>query len=252
VSLALKATLAAGSIACAGHAFGEVIFDVNPNPSGNNGFIQQSGNNRAYYGESVQLLPSAPRLLETIKIAFTYFEFESPQYTPHLRVDLWNVDANGLPVDSDSSDNLSYTPIASVTRTDVTFTGSNYNGGGGVRDVQQDVTFNFLSQNIMLPDRFAFGYRDENPDGLVSPAFNFSVFASSAPNSDEDSAGGFIIEAGPNYLPATTFEGGGGTYSLESEVTAIPEPHGWTAVAAAAALLPLGWHRRRRQIQKRV
>ncbi len=229
--------VAAGAVALMGQAaFGAVLcYEVKPGDPGTNGFIQQNGNNAAYYGDDVHLV--SPQQIGKVTIQFTFFTYDAATYTPEIHVDLFNL-SGGLPVDSNTGDSLSYTPIASVVVNNATFTGSNYNGGGTVRDVgvQQAVSFDFTGQTGAqnLQD-FAFAYRDENPAGTQSPAFGFSVFVSSGFPTTGPGMGTSdhsFLDASPNDLTTTSFSIAAG-YNIEASITCVPEP-------ASLGLLALG------------
>ncbi len=227
--------LAAGAVALMGQAaFGEVLcYEVKPGVAGTNGFIQQTGNNLAYYGDDVHLV--SPQQIGKVTIQFTFFTYDAATYTPEIHVDLFNL-SGGLPVDSNTADALSYTPIASVVVNNATFTGSNYNNNGDVRDVgvQQAVSFDFTTFNLTLQD-FAFAYRDENPAGTQAPAYNFSVFVSSGdptPGPGMGTSNHSFLEAYPNNTNDTSFSIAAG-YNIEASITCVPEP-------ASLGLLALG------------
>ncbi len=152
-----------------GNADAAVTYNVNPSadPTGNRSLEQQAAYDRGYLGDDVHL--AAAEKIETLQIRFGYFTFDgTPTYTPDLTVDLFDIDSNGIPIDSNTADALAYTPIASVHRNDATFTGSNYNNGGNVRDVSQVLSFDFTSQNI-IRQNLAFAYHDDNPAGMANP-----------------------------------------------------------------------------------
>ncbi len=196
------------------------------------GFIQQTGNNLAYYGDDVHLAVPCPQIAQ-VYINFGYFTYDAETYTPILQVDLWNLDSNGLPQDSNTNDAISYTPIATAFNTTAVLTGSNYNNGGKVTDTKQTVRFDFTGQSgaVNLQD-FAFGYRDINPAGTQAPAYNFSVFVTSLPGSTTTNGStdlGFL-QASPNNVNATTFTHAGG-YNIEASVTCVPEPASFGLIA---------------------
>lgn len=211
-------------------ASGEVCYQVLPGDL--NDFTQQRQNGYAYLGDDVHL--GTAQQIGAVTIAFTYFTYDAqPDYTPDLRVDLFDVSSSGIPIDSNTSDTLSYTPIASVTRNDLTFTGSNYNNGGTIRSAQQNVTFDFSGLGLIRQD-FAFAYRDENTAPFPSASFFSVITSNAAPVSGASQVG--ILQASPDNLGATTFtnSGGGGKKDyLEASVTCVPEP-------SSAGLLALG------------
>ncbi len=239
--IALAAGAAAfGETAAFGHP---VCYQVDPGPSGTNGFIQQNGNNAYEYGDDVHV--GSGMQVHNVTIDFTLFSYDAATYTPQLQVDLYAVDSNGVPIDSNLSDTIPYTPLATEFRSDVTFTGSNYNNGGTVRGVEQSVTFDFSSDGVVAAD-FAFAYRDNNPAGTQSPGYNFSVFVSSA----NPSVGTGVGPINPAYLDASVndpithvFSKAIG-FNVQAQITcdAVPEP-GMLSIAALGGLAAL---RRRR------
>ncbi len=242
-----RIALSAGALGAASGAaaFGETLVYQSVDQTGvgaHNGFTQQNGNNAAYYGDDVHLGTACPQVAQ-VYIDFGFFTYDAALYTPTLQVDLFAVDSNGIPVDSNTNDTLSYTPIATAFNASTTFTGHNYNntGGSDIQTSRQTVCFDFTGQTgaANLTD-FAFGYRDINPAGLVSPGFGFSVFTSSQGPILGSSNNGILI-ASPNDLSNTTFgttttvNGGqaGNATSMVASITCIPEP-------ASVGLLGLG------------
>ena len=208
-------------------AYGERV-RYQASPGATNGFTQQNGNAEAYIGDDVHL--DRPHLIDDVNITFGFFTYAAATYTPDIRVDLFDVDTSGLPIDSNPLDTLSYTPIATAHRTDVTFTGSNYNNGGSTSSTRQTVQVSFTSQLIVRKD-FAFAFRDDNPSGTTSPGFGFSIYTTGAAPSIGSSNVG-ILTASPTGLGSTTFSSGGsaagGDYAIEASVTSplvlVPEP----------------------------
>ncbi len=236
-----KIAIAAGALALGAQAaFGEVIYDVPTDPTSNDldNIKQQGGNAQAYYGDDVKLA-GGPRLLQKITIHFGFYTYDADlTYTPSFEADVWNVDGNGIPLDSNSSDSLSYTPIAQAFRTDVTFTGSAYNNGGVARDTQQNVTFDFSAANLVLPDHFAFGYRDNKIEGNYFPGYGTSMFISDngiAQGLPGSSSTDGYLSAYTNTVENTTFSFNANDYNLEAKIEAIqvPEP-------ATAGILTIG------------
>ncbi len=222
--------LSAGAAALAGQStFGEVVYEQPYRQS----FGQQNGNNAAYYGDDVHL--GSARTIETVTLPLSFFSYDPATYTPDLRVDLFNVTSAGIPIDSDTNDTASYTPIATVHHSDITFTGSNYNDGGGnpnIYGVTQYIPFDFSSFNLTLQD-FAFAFRDDNPAGTAAPGNGFSMFFGFGGPTTGSSINGFLT-AYPNDLQHTTFTNDpnyGG--AVAASITAVPEP-------ASLGLLGLG------------
>ncbi len=213
-------------------AFGETVV-YQTNDALRAGIIQQNGNNAAYYGDVVQLAAPAPQLGK-ITIVFAYFTYDAEIYTPTIQLDLFNIDSNGLPVDSNTNDTLSYTPIATAFNTTATFTGSNYNGGGKSSGSDMKASFDFSGQTAAANlQNFAFAYRDINPLGNVAPGDGFSVVLTTggSTNTQGSTTLGYL-DASPNNLLTTTFTNQG-NYNLEASITVVPEP-------ASLALLSLG------------
>ncbi len=225
-----KAAVAAGAVVASGSAYGETLVfnSVNATTFNDSHITQQNGNNAAYFGDDVHLAAPCPQIAN-ISIDFGFFTYDPAIYTPQLQVDLFNLDSNGLPVDSNTNDTLSYTPIASAFNSSATFTGSNYNNGGNTSSTHQTVAFDFTGQTgaANLQD-FAFAYRDNNPAGAASPGFGFSVFTSPTGPSLGSSNPGYLAAA-PNNLGGTTFSvattaNGSPAQSLDASITCVPEP----------------------------
>ncbi len=236
-----RIALSAGALGAASGtaAYGAtVVFDsVDASTFNDTHINQQNGNNAAYFGDDVHLGTACPQIAQ-VSIDFGYYTYDAAVYTPILQVDLFAVDSNGIPVDSNTNDTLSYTPIATAYNSTATFTGSNYNGGGNTSSTHQTVSFDFTGQTgaANLTD-FAFAYRDINPLGLSSPGFGFSVFTNPAGPTVGSSNAGYL-NASPNNLGATTFStattaNGSPAQTLDASITCVPEP-------ASLGLLGLG------------
>ncbi len=232
--------LSAGAMAIGGGAsYGATLVfnSVNATTFNDTHITQQNGNNAAYFGDDVHLAAPCPQIAN-ISIDFGFFTYDPAIYTPILQVDLFAVDSSGLPVDSNTNDTLSYTPIASAFNSGATFTGSNYNNGGNTSSTHQTVSFDFTGQTgaANLQD-FAFAYRDINPAGAVSPGFGFSVFTNpNAPTLGSSNRG--YLNASPNDLGATSFAAvttanGSPADSIDASITCVPEP-------ASLGILALG------------
>src|SRR5262245_33009929 len=155
------ATLALGGAAVLGGglpALGAVVYETVLDTTKvypQNSFVQQFGNGVSQYGDNVDLGPGVPNEpLSKIVIPISLYD-PSTSFTYNatgLTMRLYNVDGAGLPT------TLLGTVVAPATV---------FNGSGGFRPniywVTKWVEFDFLSQNIILPDKFAFGFNDATP-----------------------------------------------------------------------------------------
>ena len=121
------------------------------------------------------------------------------------------------------------------------------------------MTFDFTGQNVILPTDFAFAYRDNNPDGNVSPGYGFSVIYTASDDASVGSSQDGFLDAYPNDATSHTFQFGvngeipGDTASgnllatiTASEITAAPEPS-TLSMAGIAGLMGMGYAWRRRK-----
>ena len=235
------ALLMAGNAAI-GATLYEAVHDTTP--TAQNSFTQQAGHDQAYYGDDVHL--ASPSRVNSITILFSLFTYSyQGSYTPDIRVDLFNVNSSGLPLDSNTSDTLAYTPIAGARNNSVTFAGSDYNNHGlaSVYTTAQAVTFDFSSQSgaANLKD-FAFAYRDVNPAGTTNPYFGFSVLVTSAAPRTGSTFANFL-GASPNDLHTTNFytvlpDPGDPSWAVEATITGVPEPSalGMLSIGGAVAM----------------
>jgi len=136
-----------------------------------NSFVQQTGNGFSHYGDNVHLQPNAPRNLQSIIIPISlYGPTDTETYlATGLEVTVYAVNGGGLPT----------TALGTAVAPATLFTAS-----GGYRPliyaVKQDVVFDFSSQGIILPDDFAFGFRDGTP----SPHGQLSIWLESEDSTD--------------------------------------------------------------------
>ncbi len=197
-------------------------YEVVPGVPGTNGFTQQSGNAAYEYGDEVHGLLGC--VDPKIYIDFGFFTYDAATYTPTVQVDLYNADTNGDPFGL---------PFATASNSSLTFTGSNYNGGGTARNTEQSMCFDFTG--VTLPNDFVFAYRDNAPLGTISPGFGFSVFVSSGnstpllPGQEILPKHFYRIAPGPNADSSANLGG----YNIQASITCVPEP-------TTAGLLALG------------
>jgi hypothetical protein len=201
----------------------DVVFDTT---AGGTDYIdQQIGNNYYYIGDTATIVPTA-QTLTTIAIPFgTSSAGSAFSYTPDLTLDLYPTEADAL---------TGTGKFGSAVVNNVTFTndgivdpafGYNY-------EDEQLVSFNFTSQNIVLPASFAFAYHDAgglDSNGSVNGENGFSVGLTTAfasPGiSDQNYFDGYPNSA-PTLLSPLTLDplGSNAGINIEAQVNVVPEP----------------------------
>jgi hypothetical protein len=237
------AGLAMGAAVAAGGAMpvlGATVYDVNLDTTKTsypeNSFVQPRGNSISQYGDTVDLGAGAPTLLQNIVVPFVAAAYDdatvyAPTYTAtNLVANVYSLDVNGLP------DQLLGTATASNEFTTYEYTTSR----PGVYAFTEEVTFDFSSQGIVLPDKFAFAVSDQTPlsgDPTVAAVQNsFSAWLDQIDSTDafgstqgsgsdsprrylEQQAGNWNLVAREIQNPSNEVE-----YNLVGEVNAIPVP----------------------------
>lgn len=239
------AMAAAGSAILGVAARGEIvetIYEVGPNPdtsrSSGNSFMPQAVSGYDSLGEDIHLATS--RQIGKVSLVFGFQTYDPGSYTPNIVLNLYDVNSSGLPIDSNTTDSVAFTPIATVARNDVTFTGSNYNNGGFTSDTRQTVTFDFSAKNIVRKD-FAIAWFNALPEPDYIAA-GISVFVSDADPSVGSTNFGELYEQDGQFhvTQNNTFLAPGYGYPIhfEATITSAPEPAsmGILAIGALAAL----------------
>jgi hypothetical protein len=248
--LAMGSAVALGmpALGVAGIPVWDVQLDTSVTTYGANSYVQPNGDAIAR-GDNVHLQAGTPRGLASIVIPIGLYSASTTyQYTAtDLRVMVYNVDSGGLP-----------TTLLGTASTSATFTASNNAANGGssrpaLYNVTQLVAFNFESQNITLPDDFAFEFDDFTP----SPDINLSNWLQSADSTDAFNSTPFEGPDQPvrhhlrhhasdnswevySAAPAANWPDG---WNMAAQVN-VPEPASFS-ILAGAGLLALA--RRRRQ-----
>jgi hypothetical protein len=212
----------------------DVVYDTTA--SGTEYIYQQTGNNDYYVGDTATIVPTS-QPLTTISIVFgTSSAGSAFTYTPDLTLDLY----------PNATDAVTQTDrFGSAEVNNVTFTndgvvdpsiGYNY-------EDEQLITFDFTSQDIVLPATFAFAYHDSAPldsNGSSDGANGFSVGLNTEPASpgisDEDAFATYpntALDPADETLDLTDLAG----TSIEAQINVVPEPASLSLIGLGAPLL---------------
>jgi hypothetical protein len=192
---------------------------------------QQTGDNNYYIGDTATIVPTSEPL-STISIVFGSSSLAGPAftYTPDLILDLYPTAANAA-----AGTGL----FGTATVNNVTFTNDGVVGVAGYNyEDEQLVTFDFTSQNIVLPSSFAFAYHDTAPldsNGSVNGANGFSVGLTAALASPGVSDQNYFYVY-PNSPPPGLLEPQG-VYNIEAQISVVPEPTSLSLIGLGSALL---------------
>jgi hypothetical protein len=198
-----------------------------------------------YYGDDVTLAAGSARQLDTVTLTFgLYTNSGGGSYTPNLQVSIFAIDPTtrlptGTSIGNASVNNVIFTGGNSDPLTPFTF---------------QQVTFDFTGQNVILPDDFAFVYRDNNPDANDTPGVGFSVLGADPSSASVGSTIDGFLQSYPNGGSSTGFQFGANgfdtaTGNLLATITAdavVPEPSSFVmALTGMMGGLGYAWRRRK-------
>ena len=175
-------------------------------------------------------------------------------YTPNLSLDIFAIDPTSrLPIGGS---------LGTAIVNNVSFPGGNFDADTFL--TLEQVTFDFSSQNVILPDNFAFAYHDTVDLSVDPQAQGFSVVGSTDPNAVTVGSTVFgFLDAYPNDATDHTFqfgpngeieilEGPGSDTSVGNLLATIdadaaaPEPASLTMLGiGAVSLAGYGWRRRK-------
>jgi len=212
-----------------------VVFDTTG--SGTEYIDQQTGNNFYYIGDTATIAPTS-QPLTTILIPFGTASAGGAAftYTPDITLDLY----------PNATDAVTQTDrFGSAEVNNVTFTNDGVvdpSIGYNFED-EQFITFDFTSQNIVLPTTFAFAYHDTAPldsNGSVDGANGFSVGLNTEPASP-----GISDQNAFTTYPNTASDPADETLNLtwdaglnvEAQINVVPEPASFSLLGISALAL---------------
>jgi hypothetical protein len=192
---------------------------------------QQTGNNNYYIGDTATIVPTSEPLT-TIAIPFGTSSLGSAfTYTPDVTLDLY-------PTAVDAASGIGRFGTAEVNNVTFTNDGVVDPAFGYNYEDEQFLTFDFTSQNIVLPTSFAFAYHDAAPldsNGSPDGANGLSVGLTNALASVGISDQNYFYVYPNSPLPGLLEPQGG--YNIEAQVNVVPEPASFSLLGIGALAL---------------
>jgi hypothetical protein len=215
----------------------DVVYDTT---TGGTQYIdQQTGNNYYYIGDTATIAPTSEPLT-TINIPFgTSSAGSAFTYTPDITLDLY-------PNAADAVTETGRFGTAEVSNVTFTNDGVVDPSVGYNYEDEQLITFDFTSQNIVLPTTFAFAYHDSAPldsNDTENGANGFSVGLTGAGASVGTSDQNYFSTY-PNSVPAQELYGPYGQdafvgANVEAQINVVPEPASFSVLGIGAGALLL-------------